>query len=210
MPTSAALRQGATRGPQAPRLAIGVGYGQPAEALQGVTFQELGGRVASTGSPHARALLLGRGESGSIAIRGSPVAWESASQTPSSGRRLATEVTGWFFSRWRLCRLAGCRLLALSPFSGRGMAAGAFCRLQLLGSLLRRLLPRDGGSHPPKRQPTAIRRGLRLRAGGFEPPNGGSKGRCLSAWRRPKMSHLPSAIPRRRHSGRRIQCTWPG
>ena len=120
MPTSAALRQGATRGPQAPRLAIGVGYGQPAEALQGVTFQELGGRVASTGSPHARALLLGRGESGSIAIRGSPVAWESASQTPSSGRRLATEVTGWFFSRWRLCRLAGCRLLALSPFSGRG------------------------------------------------------------------------------------------
>ena len=24
-------------------------------------------------------------------------------------------------------------------------------------------------------------------AGGFEPPNGGSKGRCLTAWRRPKM-----------------------
>lgn len=47
----------------------------------------------------------------------------------------------------------------------------------------------------PDRQDSTKNQGL-AGAGGFEPPNDGTKNRCLTAWRRPKRV-LPSAPPRR-------------
>ena len=110
-------------------------------------------------------------------------------------RRLATEATGWLFSRSGLCRLVGCRLLALSPFSGRGgMAAGALCSSRRLGSSLRKLHPWDGPSHH-----TALRSSPRRMAVGCFLGRGDSNLRMAA----PKAAAFPLGDALKRHIFRR-------
>src|SRR5271166_4632197 len=71
-----------------------------------------------------------------------------------------------------------------------------------------------GGTRPdrPERRKTSPVKGLKYLAGagGFEPPYGGIKIRCLTAWRRPNPPRRPRAGGKRAdHSSRGFALQWP-